>query len=297
MRDTRVRKEYPGLKPVRVSTRDSRAELCAPITLEGRIIGTLNLESSHSNAYAHLVPLVEACAAQVALQLLEVRRGYSREILASREIQQFSTHELTGLAEDLEKTLAADIQTDSLAYTSLRTAIEVLDEVNHFGSSPKGGGGYTGDLAELVQQEAAKAKPKLRLQMSNQSTTAEIDWPAAFAQRARLALREILRNVRLHRQMGADGMVYFRTRQVNLGGLTHAELILEHRYPLTNPPNVARLYRAPLIRRDRPHFGALTAAVLVRSMGGDIFTSVRRDRRTVYVIMSLPSGANESGVA
>lgn len=281
--------KYRNLRPRKIGDRRSKAELCIPVTLEGRVLGTVNFESPSIDGFTTLGALGEACAALIALNAHAVRRRHWREILALGEDTQMRVHDLAALQHDLGKTppegrSSSDMQLISRVSGVVEDVMQTimprrpqdidLDEPQ------------TSSFSDFIK--AVADKTRLGAATNSRSVQVQVSWSDALVKRLHLVVAEVFENVKKYRLPGRQGTPWLSTRETVIGGKRYAELSIEAPYPLTREPPVPLLYRAPIEREDRLHFGALTANILLRSVGGDI-TVVRGKTNSIIILVSIPA--------
>lgn len=285
-RDSAASAGYPGLGIVHVQGRGSKSELCLPVFMDSRLIGTLNFESPRVSGFDLVEPLGEAAAALVALHVHGIRRRHLKDILALSEDVQAQGHNLLHLRDELATLVASDLPDSTSivihdAVDTLTTAVAAIAPKRADEALPIGGAPST--LLTILKPHIDGAN----FAVNSKSHDVNLDWSALARSRVELVLNEVFDNARRNRLAGHDGQPWVRTYEYVLSGRSYAEIVLEIPFASTREPPVELLYRLPVMKSDRVHFGAVTAGVLARSMGGDIVATLGRDNR-VFISMSIP---------
>lgn len=103
--DVRRRESYfrfRGLKDYKPVRPDTRSELCLPLALHGRIIGTVNLESRNPNNFALRVNQIRALCRQMELVFENSRFGIGLRLVDSTTHLKTNLHRLDAIAADLD---------------------------------------------------------------------------------------------------------------------------------------------------------------------------------------------------
>jgi GAF domain-containing protein len=292
--DLQRRDAYTGYEDlqsvVRVQGRHTRAELCVPVFVDERFIGTVDFESSTPNAFAFMNDIGRGCAAMVALAVAAIRRKHLRDVISIGSDVQSSAHDLAGLADRLRK--ATDpTSRDSSIQDALETLNEVLPVLRPRASAEPH---HNGDVWPIVVKAARDAGITAFRGRSIDAETSGLElgvrWSRRVARRFYLAMFEVFRNVNHHGSIDALGYPALYPRLQEIGGRKQAELEIVHGIPIGARVDARTLYRVPVEAYDRMHFGAYTAGAIIRSLGGDI---VARIVDTNYLVthVSVPAQA------
>jgi GAF domain-containing protein len=252
---------YPGLHGYVETHGDTRAELCLPVFVAGRVVGTLNLESKYRDGYADARDLAAAVVEQVGLALQHARRAQEQTVFSMTIATCANVHELLHQADEIKE--LCDGRQDLLAIA------ENITRLVDVRSEPAVGGRHTTE--EILQRALdslgyshifhARNEPAIRLRHA--------DVEALMLQ---LIFEELLRNA------------YTAAHKVTLRGsyAWHAAHLGGRRYLSVTIANPIRrsvapekkeaLYRVPVVYdKDRRHIGAFTAGALARFLGGELY--------------------------
>jgi hypothetical protein len=270
----------------------TRAEVSVPVRSEGRLVGTLNLESPYAGHYRTLAALIEAFGSAVGRVFADTSMGYARASL-SRSIA------VDGLAHDLRKKLdqalsalhAGSTSHDAVG-TPLLKAASIIDQIRSH-AEVQDLHGYT--MRELVHSAIAEADmPTLRHAIRWLADIDDRTVPSHQTYILRPVLVQLLANLKDHGTSdisdGAEPSITIQCLQFD--GLPHALIVFENRVDqeLTQR-TVSDLYRAPVDGSIKPgkRLGAYLAGVRVRSLGGSLSGHIAStDRRTYRSILTVP---------
>lgn len=281
--DPRTFDPYPGLtKTIRVPNRESKSELCLPIFADGRLLGTLNLESRQKYAFQHTVGIATAFAAEAGSLLERHRAAIAESVLSLASRLHRDSHYFLQLTEELAR--MAKESESRRASSKLRRIRSVLTGLTSRERIQK-----SVHLTSLIEKSLQKQpieyiwrdQPREDVVISRQDS---IRIGAAFA--------DIFVGVRAHKAVGEP--IILSSHNVRLGGRLYTDIIVSERtQALMSLTLEDKLYRAPVARpneRDgRPHLGSYTAGALLRSIGGDARIRIcDRLGRYVKIIASIP---------
>lgn len=281
-------RRYPGLAiGLRIPGRATRSELCVPIFVDQRIIGTMNFESRATNAFALLRSVAEGCAAQVALAIAAVRRQYLREVLSIGSDVQSSAHDLAGLVSEMRNAVHENGADQSELVQAIHTLDEVIDVLA--AEEPKTSTKETNlsiPLQRAVMDAGIVTSHSAQLDL-------QVRWAPRFARRFYLAMLEIFRNVNRYGSLDWSGIPRITGRLSELGGREYAEVLVIHGLRPPMRSQVSQLYRVPISAGDRMHFGAYTAGAIIRSLGGDVLAR-HTDGHRLLTVIAVPTGRPKS---
>jgi hypothetical protein len=254
------------------SRRQTRAELCVPVIVDQRLIGTLNFESAHPHAFSLVSNVGKGCAAMVAIAVAAIRRHHLRDILSvGTEVQQ-SVHDLTKVDDRLRRLVSTSPEMErDLKYAADQLAV-VLAALR--GDRPPQGvpDGSASDLLPIVKKAALRAGvPVFRsARVADLTPTCDlhIAWPERSARRFFLALFEVFQNISAKANTDSLPDIGFDLSQI--GGRRQIEITIVNHTAELSQINVQGLYRVPIPGDDRVHIGAYMAGAIMRSLGGDI---------------------------
>jgi hypothetical protein len=282
---------YRGLDATRaLQNRSSRSELCAPICADSRLIGTMNLESPVLYGYSMMSNLVEASAQQIGMLVAAIRRNYLREVLSIGSDVQSSAHDLAGLLSKL------NMQSAPYAEQLIDDVKAVLESVigrlepsaDEVGTISSGGSRTVGDLLDKASKDS-KVAVTLR-----PSCSLPVDWDERTERRLYLAFFEILKNCSANGRTDASGIPAVAALKGRLAGQDTVDVHVTHRHLPSQQPNTRVLYRSPVEKEDRLHFGAYTAGAIIRSLGGEI-TAIPLGNQSLDIVVSIPRGNSHDG--
>ncbi|HMS71767.1 MAG TPA: GAF domain-containing protein, partial [Baekduia sp.] len=278
---TKALAPYPGLDGVAECRDGILSELCLPIFVSGRVVGTLNLESRYKDAYADYVELANALVEQVGLAIAHSRRAqeqevYSLSIATTANLHQVYRHvarlkdyaagnlELLGIADAIEDAVAAETLANEPPLTTNALIVSVLHQL-HF--------------EQLFEVAPA---PVVLL---HQGTEALI---------LRIVFEELFRNAHAE-WLKAGHHCSVQWALNHMGGQDYLGVRVQNPMLRRLHPAATDLYRAPVrYRSGRQHIGAFLSGALVRSLGGELWAASAAPPRFVARV-DLPIHAESVG--
>lgn len=268
--------------PLSIQARENtRSEFCLPITVDGRLVGTLNLEGQHPDSFIETRDIARAVAQQVALALARARRAGEQVVLSMTSTSTANVHELSKLARHLRQ---AHRGVPGIATTS-----DQIRQCLRQGATRQANRGVT------LDRMVATACREFRW-------TSSVDWrrsPDRFrlviAGRAvgavRYAIEELLRNALEHQITSRETFgVVLEMRTHSLASRSYVAVDIHNPIDGSVPSDTLRLlYRAPIPDGKDLHIGAFTAAAGMRALGGDIYVSASSAPQFIATLDLPPS--------
>ena len=245
-----------------------RSELCFPLFVDGRLVGTMNLESTIPHAYAETFQVAEAIAELVALQLASARRRIRDQVFSLSAATTANTHEIMKAAGGL---LARAKHQVSLSSGDVQQSAKLIMASVSAMRNPTSDRRRT--LAQIIHGAIVRNKLDEYADIDGSLPNAEELSPWATLS-LQVAFGELLQNA----AFGAFGLSNWRLAiscsERSLGGREYWRISLGHSVLEPFEPSwLDSLYRRPLVKRgeERVHIGAYVVGALVRSMGGDVY--------------------------
>ena len=305
-----LEKEYPGLQGViraweaqtDTSTDDPvtspKSELCYPIVLRGRVVGTLDLESNYYGAYgASVEDSVRVILEEIQLSLSRSQLMFEHELLLTLATTRLSSHEVLGVADDLND-IAKRISNDALSATLLGKAnrlSQIVSEVSSIAFTR--GASEKLSLNDVIITAQGQKHFFVPLDIRDPERLCDERLLAAnLAFHLSLILKPLLRNAAAAARLTPKASVRVIPRLVRRSArvflsITVSNPIQPRQVPL---PRLARaLYRIPTAT-ERWHLGAFLAGTLARSLGGDVYAAINPRRRNIQVIVEVPLESSSS---
>jgi GAF domain-containing protein len=253
---------YPGLDGHLQVREQTQSELCLPIVVGGRLVGTFNLESPYRDGYAGSMDIAMAVAEQVALSLEQSRRAQEQTVFSMTAATAANAHQLLKYVSSLQA------EADDEARVR-----EIAEGIN----------GCVDTGAQLRRDVPATTMTLLQEALEDLKIDHLTEWrskppislthsgPEALV--LRTVFGELLRNAHAAAMRTVPLSFAVDFREMTIGGKRYLSLRIHN--PIRRwVPEASRnvLFRAP-VRRDgeRVHIGAFAAAALVRSIGGDVY--------------------------
>lgn len=276
-------RDYPGLFGLLATAgRRTRSELCLPLFLHGRLVGTLNLESEHVDAYADALHFVQGIAEQIGLSIAHARQTIEDVIWARTTHAAINTHQLLKCTAALEA-FALEHKADELSaiVAQMRRAIggEGVDDIH-----------ATDTVDAVLRKVGCDLNLEGHLHWEDwRNTGSELSALQTLA--LRLAATMILDNAGREAFKSTHFLVSIAGRHHLLGGRPYMRIMIKTSVLNAIPPSIARrLYRVPIRSTGRLHIGAFAAGAAIRAIGGDVFVALN-DGRRLHTAIDLPMEA------
>jgi len=213
-------------------------------------------------------------AEQVGLALQHARRIHEQTVLSMSTASTASVHELAKAVGRL-RALSRTYERDPELADALR---EIAD---HVAKCIQSGAELTHEprvslsnlLTQVLRDLGLEGVVKVR-----GTPRPDLQLRASDVLSLRVALTELFDNAK-NNVYNSDPQLEARWSRHTVGGRDYATLLIGNTIGLERSERLLRLlFRLPLRDEDgdRVHLGAFTAAVLVRSMGGDVFVHISK---------------------
>lgn len=271
-----------------------RSELCLPIAVQGRVLGTLNLESSqHSDYPDDVTAVVSALAQQAGVAIAQARRVDEQRLFAIHAEQTRRSHLILKKVGKFNKWLQAhDHQVVGDQGADLRRMAEEIgaaaDPLRPAAAITAALSGARRPAREAVEESLQRSRVADHVRVRSLPPR-ELVLHELAAHVLTIALTELLQNaanyVSLHTKLSFT--VRLRYRAVRRGLRNYLCLEVTNRVEDELPPEiVSLLYRRP-VSRERTHLGAYVAGAYVRSVGGEIYIA-ENSGNYLTVALELP---------
>jgi GAF domain-containing protein len=253
---------FPGLQGALAVRERTQSELCLPIFVSGRLVGVLNLESAHRDAYDDALEMARAIVEQVGLALAQARRDVEQGVYSLSIATTANLHQVYRHVGRLRDRAVADPDLADIA-----GAIEnAVDAEPLMAEDPI-------DTAELVQTILSRLNFENIFHVAGQPPV-RVTHSGQAALILRVAFEELFRNA--HRAAVKKSLRggYVRWGEHTIGGRRYLSARIGNPLARRLHPAEAVLFRAPVrYRSGRQHIGAFMSAALVRSLGGEIWVA------------------------
>lgn len=262
--------------------RTTLAELSVPVRAEGRLIGTLNLESPYVNHYRALAALVEAYASGVGRTLVDASTIRARTTLTRALALDNLSHDLKKHLEEAEVRMKVLGLSHEDFDTRLSRSLQIVERVRAAADTDIDDSMSVLDLMTRAAKEAGSLmfRPHTFLEDSLAET------PCSATQAAALlpALRNLIVNMKEHAKAVSDYPQELspdvESSLISIDGRKHFALqIVSTASADLDRVRVADLYRLPVIGTRRPgeRAGAYLAGAWVRGIRGFLTAAVVGD--------------------
>lgn len=275
--------DYPDLENP-LLLRSSMSELCLPVFVDGRPVGSINLESPDRHAFDFSVGLASNYATAVSSRVSELRGAIAESTLSLSSQVYRETHTLFQLAEGIaDKAANGDDSADVLS--DAHKMISVILDGDDSGAPERRNSSPAAWILNHVISE-------IGLEFISHSIDETTEVVAGLHVRiVEEALRDVLSNVQKYMSRAPGSRAKVDGFVTKLAGRSHLDIRIRH---LTRDPLPAslsqRLFRIPVALGidGRPHLGSFTSGALLRSIGGDAFMRLGDEERSVEIVLSIP---------
>jgi hypothetical protein len=276
--------QYEGLQGHTEARPKTRSELCLPIFVSGRLVGTLNLESRHLNGYSDTHDLAAAVVEQVGLAIQHARRAEEQTVFSMSIATTANSHELLKEIDKVRQ--AADGREDLVGIAeTMKSLIDTEEERRPTKNAT---------TAEIVKQVLSDLH-FTHVFATRSEPPFDVRHVGARALMLQIALVELFRNAYdAAYKVSLKCSLQWHATQV--GGRSYLTLHIANPIRTRVPESKTNvLFRAPVrYKGERLHIGAYTAAALIRSLGGDIY--VNRNEPPLFIVgVDLPADLSEYG--
>jgi len=269
---------YPGLSGQLQVREETYSELCLPIVVGGRLVGTFNMESPYRDGYSGSTDIALAVAGQVALSLEQARRAQEQTVFSMTAATAANTHHLLKYVDQLRG-----------APQDRETMERIADGIN-----------LCVDTGAEMQEEDPASTPEIvrkafeevnvdHLTVWRNEPPVVIQHPGRDAAVLRTVFGELIRNAHAAAMQTRKLRFSVKYQQTKIGGRRFLSILLGNPIRRRVPEAEQNLlFHAPVRRPfGRVHIGAFAAAALVRSIGGDVYVDLHRPPDFV-VAVDLP---------
>jgi putative (di)nucleoside polyphosphate hydrolase len=275
--------QFDGLDGVlKVANRRTlRSELCLPIAVQGRVLGTLNLESAQSSDYPDDVSaVVQAMAEQAGVAIAQARRADEWRLFAIHAEQTRRSHlvlkKVGKFNEWLEK---RDYKLSQNGAKEARKRAEAIskaaDPLRRAATAGATLSGSPKSAREAVEEALTRSRIGEEHLDIRDLPPADLTLPELSSHVLTIALTEVLQNAANHvsTKTNLPFMVRVRYRSAMRGALEYLCIEVTSRVEeALESKTVDLLYRRP-VAQDRTHLGAYVAGSYVRSVGGEVYVA------------------------
>jgi GAF domain-containing protein len=273
---------FSGLKGRRCVRSGVLSELCIPIFVNHRVVGTLNLESTYQDGYSETIEFARAIAEQVGLSFLQTRRLVENVIWSVTTNPTINGHQILQCVSKLREIArgdGVDAQPLSEIADSIQRSVEGAE-----GPSPPEPASALEIMMGLLDEFPNYAN---RVEWGMRPDP-DLRHPPLVALAFRLAMIMVLENA--YREAWRErSMVRLHSYNRAVGGRRFLSIQVENNLRRPLPPEDARrLYRVPLSGTDRRvHLGAFVAGAAMRGIGGDVYLS-RNSESVLSATIDIP---------
>ncbi len=293
--DTTTADAYTSFRP------ETMSELSVPVRSEGRLIGTLNLESPYLGHYGALAPLVEAFGSALGRTLADSTAVFARASLSRSLVIDGLSHDIKKHVEDAASELSRMSPGPVDASTHLSKALSLLNQVRAAADDEPEQAIELGTLLRATIRNADM--PTLRHAINLEPRLLLCSLSGAQAEALRAALHGIFVNLKDHGVTSSDNpedLIPSVTGELaDIDGSNYLCLTVVNNSGLElDPLRVRDLYRVPVegtLKKGR-RLGAYLAGVRVRAVGGSLTAScIGSPSLALKTVLSIPIQAGSHG--
>ncbi len=288
----------------------TRSEISVPVTVEGMVVGVVNLESTVGRAYDARVSTAIAFAEHVGTVLADAR------LAKARQLHQYATQIVRrghDLSDETRRIATATVASPPAVQAEVDGALRSINErargIAKFDPEDDRHPGAT--FPELT--EAAWRKAKIA-EVDDEIETGGEPWHRLDEETAGVVfdcLRHVFVNVQGHTPVDAKDLAEVKlSKGVVFGGRMYDVLrVRNESKEAIDPRRAVNLYRVPIVDRERssrrspeadaidlPRFGAYLAGNQARAVGGNVHLAVESRRRVRLTVMVPQPMEGEIGV-
>jgi hypothetical protein len=267
-----------------------KSEYCVPISVRGRTIGTVDLESCFLDAYAGQTHVIEMMVRQIELLLLRAQQAFENQLFMTLATTRLSSHEILGVADQLVEASGSPelIDLPTRCEVLSNRLREIVSQVSAISYSPHNTGAQT--LKEVLDMASGEGQVFSEVNYQDPEGLLAYSLEAALAYRLTLIIKPLLSNAVSATNLTPHGDIRITPRRVTRSGKQFLLIIIGNPLRHLQFPNAEKaraLFRVP-IATDRWHLGTFMAGVLARALGGDIFAVFNEGRKHVQVLIQVP---------
>ena len=276
-------KKYKELKSSWKVREETIAEFCLPIVVQGRVIGTMNLESIYRAGFDYSIDYLRTLVKLLELSISLNRYKIEETAFKSRTILLYSLHDLKNKIRDLWKknrfSLKKSNKNNNVFIDNLLDLIDSVESYEMRQDNEKGKEKILSIVSQVIKD----------LEIENVSIIRENDLfvKTEYITSLKMALNNIFDNCRLA-AMGST--IYIKGRQSIFKNKKSLNLLIEHQGTSDlKEEEIDKLYYRPFLRKGKIRLGAFTAGVLLRSIGGNVYMSRHiYESPVIRIIVAIP---------
>ena len=267
--------------------RDTRSELSAPIFVNSRVIGVLNIESNRVSAFDDMQHFADSAALAIGQLTTNYRRAIADGVCSSLLRIIFGLHnterlkrELSflsslGNTSEMSEVSASLLPSSNLLFAALKSAQKILKEFDLQESySSLGLATPTKDILAIIEEaEMIRGAGRfLNLVFQGESREKLKTYIVAESVIVKEVLSELFSNAIKAAQFGGSLTLTINAYKVEVGGVAYARVCILSRLKVPSAIHKVRhlVYESPLQIDDHTSFGCYLSSLNLRLIGGDI---------------------------
>lgn len=280
-----IKDSYENLSKFLSSRAKVVSTICLPVFVDGKIIGTLNLESRYEYEYYEEQYLISIAVQKIANIIRMARKRVEQKIISINAKSILYSHELIKCARKLTELKYDDKKIDEVIETLLQVTKQ--DKVNIY-SNYEAQSMYD-EICRILEKQGISNKywsieGYSVFELKNLQPKNEVAYQII------ICFREIINNFKKQiLNMTGGRLNIYTTSNCRHGGRKYYKFFFKSTYS-EDIDNTDDVYKIPIEKTDRYHIGAFICGAIIRGLGGDMFSYKKEVRNQNYFItvMSLP---------
>ncbi len=280
-----IKDSYENLSKFLSSRAKVVSTICLPVFVDGKIIGTLNLESRYEYEYYEEQYLISIAVQKIANIIRMARKRVEQKIISINAKSILYSHELIKCARKLTELKYDDKKIDEVIETLLQVTKQ--DKVNIY-SNYEAQSMYD-EISRILEKQGISNKywsieGYSVFELKNLQPKNEVAYQII------ICFREIINNFKKQiLNMTGGRLNIYTTSNCRHGGRKYYKFFFKSTYS-EDIDNTDDVYKIPIEKTDRYHIGAFICGAIIRGLGGDMFSYKKEVRNQNYFItvMSLP---------
>ncbi len=286
-----IKDSYENLSKFLSSRAKVVSTICLPVFVDGKIIGTLNLESRYEYEYYEEQYLISIAVQKIANIIRMARKRVEQKIISINAKSILYSHELIKCAQKL-KECAQKLKELKFDVNKINEVIETLFQITKQDKENI----YSNYEAHSMNEEIKKILEEqgiteyCSIKEHSKSDLGNLKPKNEVAHQIIICFREIMNNFRKQILSMTGGSLNINTaRNCRHGGKKYYKFFFRSTYS-QDINNTEDVYKIPIEKTDRYHIGAFICGAIIRGLGGDMFSYKKEVRNQNYfvTVLTLP---------
>jgi len=280
-----IKASYENLSKFLSSRTKVVSTICLPVFVDGKIIGTLNLESRYEYEYYEEQYLISIAVQKIANIIRMARKRVEQKIISINAKSILYSHELIKCTRKLTELEYNDKKINEVIDTLVK--ITKQDKVNIY-SNYEAQSMYD-EICQILKKQGISRK-YWNIEGYSIFDLKNLQPKNEVAYQIIMCFREIINNFKKQILNMAGGSLHIYTAgNCRHGGKKYYKFFFRSTYS-EDINNTDDVYKIPIEKPDRYHIGAFICGAIIRGLGGDMFSYKKEVRNLSYFItvLSLP---------